>query len=713
MRFTHRWVAAFAAAALLAVSACSDQPGPTEGPAPAPQRLITGQGCFVHHAAFSPFRPDGWSKADLTQELNDLGRILYDADGVNGTACVDAAAEVLRVRLKATLDTTPAHFGGFLSGAFVSMIYAAADRIAANGGMTAALDAQVERVEGSFAHTVVGDDCGYQTTDSCMDPHAMSASGYGWMAQYRASRGWSAAAARDSTRYHVSEALRSICIFSGYGRAQLCNGNVDSIRAGTATTLSLNLGYESIHYGFGLMTSIAAAVAGYEASGGTYSFTPDDKVIALALFKEAQLHITRAPHLYVSPCPKPTFVAASGTWVNDSTLTDCGEGNYKPNMYELNRFYTQRIGPPPLPADWYQSNTFDERLFQQGSSANGLFTYGRLAVYKLMALDWWMSPPAHRPSAGSFAPQGTFDLIDAGRMARGWACDRDAPNGSARVVLKAAGLTDSILARADQPSEAGVNSICGGANHRFVVQLPSTWVGKAVTVKTLDYLGAGTPVTLPCGQGPCTVPVPVQPTVSVAWVLPSHASWGPPNTMTAAGYAANGTGNVQLQWRDATINGSWNTVSYQAPVAGDGTWSNTIPVSNYCHDYQVKAIYSGVTSATFPYPGPNSQYCTETVKIIWIQPQTTAGWGTPGALIVAGEAKNAPAGTQVTMQYRDITAGTGWTTRSFAATPDANGIWINDILSANFTHQYQVKVTYDVKTSPSCTYAGASNITWC
>jgi hypothetical protein len=201
--------------------------------------------------------------------------------------------------------------------------------------------------------------------------------------------------------------------------------------------------------------------------------------------------------------------------------------------------------------------------------------------------------------------------------------------------------------------------------------------------------------------------------VSVAWVQPSGVTWGPPNTLTVAGYAGNGTGTVQMQWRDASINGAWTTVSYQAPLMSDGTWTNTIPVSNYCHDYQVKATYSGVTSATFTYRGLTSGHCPEQARIIWIQPQTTAGFGTPGALVVAGEAKGAPAGTTVKMWWRDVTANGGWTTRSFAAPTDENGIWINDIPNADFTHRYAVYVVYDVFTSQTCTYAGTNNITWC
>jgi hypothetical protein len=89
----------------------------------------------------------------------------------------------------------------------------------------------------------------------------------------------------------------------------------------------------------------------------------------------------------------------------------------------------------------------------------------------------------------------------------------------------------------------------------------------------------------------------------IAWILPAEQSWGPPGTLTAAGYALNGSGGVQLVWRDSTAGGGWNTVAYQAtPSPSDGSWSNTIPAPIYhCHTYQAYVNYSGFRSSTFSY----------------------------------------------------------------------------------------------------------------
>lgn len=99
------------------------------------------------------------------------------------------------------------------------------------------------------------------------------------------------------------------------------------------------------------------------------------------------------------------------------------------------------------------------------------------------------------------------------------------------------------------------------------------------------------------------------PTTSIAWIQRAETSWGPAGTLTAAGYAAHGTGTVQLVWRernDAGVWGSWVTVSWQATPAADTTWSNSIQSgnpTNACHWFDAYSVYSGVTSPVFHFTG--------------------------------------------------------------------------------------------------------------
>ncbi|HEX6368499.1 MAG TPA: hypothetical protein VF006_06195 [Longimicrobium sp.] len=298
-----------------------------------------------------------------------------------------------------------------------------------------------------------------------------------------------------------------------------------------------------------------------------------------------------------------------------------------------------------------------------------------------------------------YLPVGRFESLTPGGVASGWACD---PDGAWAESVVVDFYVDGVFAGstlADQPSEDALMSQCrSGIFHRFQKQLSRT--GRNAVAVARDLNSGSTTLGLPA-------------TVTVEWVQPSGVTWGPPNTLTAAGLTTYGSGNVEMWWRDATVGGPWQRVSWAPPPSADGSWSNTIPTSNYCHDYQVYAVYSGVTSSVFTYRGLTSGHCSEQARVIWIQPQSTAGFGPAGSLVVAGSATGAPAGTGVVMFWRNATLGGAWVQEPYAPTPDANGIWYHAIPNANPAHRYDVFVRYDVKDSPYCTYAGTSSITWC
>jgi hypothetical protein len=662
---------------------------------------------------------------DVNSDLNDFGRALYDADQSPTIACVDSAAAIMTLKINKTLDGDPSRYGnfctrtsgcGFNAGAVVALIFAAADRITTRGGMTAALDSALRRVEAGYKFDDRDDGCALQSTDNCMDGHSVAASGFGWIAAYRALRGDNADAARQSTEYHIHQTLLSACLFTRFsttpGDAVLCKGTPDSLRAGRATTLSLNIGQQYPAYGFGLMTSVAAAVLGYDVSGAPYSFTADERTIALGLFSEAQLTIDAAPNpdAFRNNCPWIGQHPVDRYWRADSLNAPCGGkgGGYQPQMYALNAFYMQYIGSVPN-AGPYISAVWDSSAaaFPKEAQPTGFFSWGRFETYGKLGYQWFVDPRPHQPFVDAYTPQGSVEGIDQNRYLTGWACDRDVPGGSVRVTIKATGKTP-ITQRAALASESGINSQCGGGSaHRFSILVPADWTGLAVSATVADYFGFRSAALVCSG---CTVP-----TTTVEWLQPSGVTWGPANTLTAAGLAKNGRGLVKMEWRDVTFtpNPSWVPVDYQAPPDQYGQWSNTLPSAYYCHNFEVRATYNAVTSRTFYYGGLTAGFCNQSARIIWIQPQTLTGWGTPGALIVAGEAKGAPAGTLVSMWYRNITLNGGWIKKNFDASTDANGIWINDIPNANFNQQYAVYAKYDVTTTPVCNYAGANDITWC
>ena len=169
-----------------------------------------------------------------------------------------------------------------------------------------------------------------------------------------------------------------------------------------------------------------------------------------------------------------------------------------------------------------------------------------------------------------------------------------------------------------------------------------------------------------------------------------------------------------IQWRDITLNGPnapWITVPYEAPTdPANGSWSNTIPSADTCHVFQATAQYSG-HSITKDYDGVTQGYCS--LRVIWVQPQSTAGFGPPGSLVVACLAQGGPSGALVTLWFSDDTAHSGWSPLSFAAPTDANGIWYNSIPNVNYTHQYSVYIIYNDRISGGCSYFGNGAATNC
>jgi hypothetical protein len=716
----RRWTAlrgAALAVLTLALGACSDQPGPTASPPPgapvaAPQEpAFALSGACVITAASRTYGGDAFA------DLNDFGRILSDADN---PGCAANASGALTDKLRAIKAVDYDWFGDeWIDGNYVAMVLAAGDRIGQHGHMTAPLDSLLDWVASSF--WVVGEPlngCGLEQTDNCLDGTSAAAAAYGWIAAYRYRHNdpQRATAARNAAYTYIDLAFASVClrrVTTGVG--PLCeNGSVTPamIRTGEAYTWSWNAGFQFPAYGFGLMTSIAAAILGIEGSGQGYSLSQPNRDVAVGLFEETRrvVNATPSPDVWTQ-CVVPS--GSGNSWNLTATTPNCGgDPPYQPEMYALKAFYQAEVGYTP-PTTGYQSSYFRAAHFDLSTAAAsrpGWFGYGRYVFYGELGYSWWTTRRGYQP-LDSYDARGYLDRIDGARVAHGWACDPDAPTKAVRVELRVGGTVTTGLA--NLTSDGAINTQCGGGSaHRFSIQLPSGTVGQTVSTRVLDYTYGFTDVG--CGQVPCTVPA--APTVQVVWVQPAEASWGQPNTLTAAGHANGGTGGVKLEWRDVTFssNPPWTLISYEAPLDGNGSWSNTVPTPYDCHVIQVRATYFGVTTPTFIYDGRTSVHCTETARMIWIQPSSTAGFGTPGALVVAGEARNAPSGTTVAMYYRNLSLGqSAFTRKNYDAPTDANGIWINDIPNANPSHVYEVYAVYDVITTPRCTYTGNGVNNWC
>jgi F5/8 type C domain len=311
----------------------------------------------------------------------------------------------------------------------------------------------------------------------------------------------------------------------------------------------------------------------------------------------------------------------------------------------------------------------------------------------------------HLPPPLPPAYEGFHDSVDCGYIS-GWVWNKNNPGTRVNVSVYD-DVTGALVTTgtADQFRQDLLNAGKGDGRYGFFIPTPAFY--KDGRSHTFRVRVTNTPIRL--GNTPRTFTC-VPPSISIGFVKPAENSWGDPNTMTAAGYAQNGTGGVQLVWRDETLGTTWNPVAYQPYPGADTTWSNTIPSPYKCHTFRVYANYSGVRSADFVYNGLTAGFCSESAKITSIQPQS-------GTLVVVGTAANAPDGTLVFMKYRDLTADTTWVNAPYAPPPDANHVWVNEVRGPNGGpvnpfHKYDVQIIYDVKAS-ACIYQGNNSTSWC
>ena len=301
--------------------------------------------------------------------------------------------------------------------------------------------------------------------------------------------------------------------------------------------------------------------------------------------------------------------------------------------------------------------------------------------------------------------QGFLDVADCSGLA-GWAWDANRPNTPITVDIYANGARQATGVPAGSYRSDLVAAGIGNGYHAFSWTLPLALKTGATYSMVVNYGGTSTPL----GATPKSITCP-PPSVTVAWVKPSSASWGPPNTLTVAGYARNGTGSVQMVWRED--GGPWNVVAWQPTPDSLAQWSNTIPRADYCHDFDVYANYSGVSSAIFSYKGLTAGYCTENARVIWLQPDYLFNGTRQNGLVAAGSATGAPPGTVVRMYWLDLASPYFWNQVAWTPVPDANGIWYNMIQNIDYTHSYMVYVKYDAFSSTACTYPGSGQIKWC
>ncbi|HVG25690.1 MAG TPA: hypothetical protein VND45_16155 [Thermoanaerobaculia bacterium] len=476
--------------------------------------------CITFQNAFNPTY-----KGNANWDLNDYGRIHHDADDPN---CAQAAMYSLTDKLNQHLDANPTTFQQWLDGFLVAEIYASAMRIGANGWASQGLDDQLVELSGRFQHNVAEPSgvCGGDNFNTCMDDLTGTASAYAWMAAYMSRRPNRFTQQQVNAKMALAEeylhkalkpvsatepkngiCLRDKPVTSG-SYTPLCTGTLYELSIGTAETFTVNGQQQMLHYGFGLMTSVASAKLGLELAGSSFFFTDPEKLVAKALMEEVQRHYDVNTHHYNDPGDCVQRKVTNG--VVSYPLVDCGAG-YLPDMYALRGFYDSRLGGVPIGN--YDSNAFNPNLFRLDDQSTVMpdgvtrvdkehFSYGRFETYGIQGYAWWVSSRTWMPGDAS-DPRGWVDGISSTGVATGWACDPDMPTGRTLIDFYADNGTTYVgTATANQYSGTMYNSECvSGTAHRFSYQLPWSSKGKLLRAWALDYTWYGT-WELGCSQSP-------------------------------------------------------------------------------------------------------------------------------------------------------------------------------------------------------------------
>lgn len=450
-------------------------------------------------------------RGSLNGDLNDYGILVEDAGRAE---CAEEARDRLLEKVRATL-AEPMHrdqlgqqvgpYQGWLEGGHLALAFAAAMEIHGRGFLTSELDRELTYAAASY-RLAVEPGCGFSGErwrgyDTCMDDYTVAASAWAWISAYEFSRGRSAEPWASAAVYALRASLgaESVCVhIPSLSASNPCAASVADLAAGRAQVMSLNHGQQSVHYGFGLMTSVAAAVLALNYAGVPFEFTAEERIRANGLRHEAQRKSDPDGQWFKKNCAR-NLRREGNQWTADWDA-DCGESTtfgYRPRMYGLADFYTRYVGPPAstcvdfgIEQRAYQFDTFDQSLFSD--SYLDFQNAGRRATYGLLAHHWWKTPPPMPERAkplNDFEPIGFLEEITDGGVAIGWACDRDAPETPAEVWLRHDGRDRDLVVAggtANEPSEGEVNAICGGTMHRFRIQLPAESAGRSVKGFVLD-----------------------------------------------------------------------------------------------------------------------------------------------------------------------------------------------------------------------------------
>jgi hypothetical protein len=419
-----------AVAGVLALAAC-DSPVRMNAPArfgsaPSPS------GCWSEFASTA-------QRPDFNQDLNDFALILRDTQD---PGCQPQA----RTKLEGKMNALPLdYWKKWLAGGSLTMALAAALNIGYFQDIGPALDVRLRDAANSYQRTLQtttgnpGDPivCGvsgglWNDGNTCLEDYAMGNTTYSWIAAYRrwTGRDWRPARAQAISEMNSTLAAVNSCIRYNSARANdpfrgVCNGTLAELRAGTASLLSFNHGYQTPAYGVGQMTSLAVGFVGLEVARATVlsgEIPTEQRDIAKALFQEGQAKACASgdwssPTCYAlgggvltpnQPCyDPPTHHPA------ENAVDPDGKTHYRADMFPVYRFYQKYGLLPTITAGQYTFQSFRDVFFETDPFA--FFGPARKDFYGTMALTWLDSKPnmGSRPVIAAGLKRGSYYLSAA------------------------------------------------------------------------------------------------------------------------------------------------------------------------------------------------------------------------------------------------------------------------------------------------------------
>ncbi len=261
----------------------------------------------------------------------------------------------------------------------------------------------------------------------------------------------------------------------------------------------------------------------------------------------------------------------------------------------------------------------------------------------------------------------------------GWAWDANQPNTPITVDIYD-GSTLLGTVSANQFRQDLLNAGIGNGYHGFGFSLPASVRDGALHSINIRYGGTTTSL----GNSPRSI---------------ECRSLSISKNGTGSGTVTSSPAGVQCGSTCAYWFPRNTTVTMAASPAANSIFAGWSGQSD-CSDGTVSLSSNRSCTATFDFDS------NADARLIWLQPQSLAGFGPPGSLVMAGSATGAPAGSRVQVSWRNVTTSGPWTTNGYQPLPNGSGIWYSSVPNANTSQLYEVRFTYGGLTWPSCTYPG-------